>query len=298
METQEPTPEEIAERHRRFAVEMNGIAWDHAERPERTAAEIEEMIHAAHAAAIHWSSIGTELTRARADMLLGQAYAQAGEGKQAMFYARRCQDYFAAHETKDWEIAFVHGVLANAARAAGDEALYAEHYAMATKLREVIADSEDREIFDRTYNLIRPGVVSPMIGDADFLEQFETYAWPLEDWHHRQHIKVAYLYLSRYPFETAMSRIRERIKAYNLAHNIPDLPTSGYHETMTQAWMRLVNSTIRQFGPAESADVFFERSPQLSEKKILRLFYSADVFMSPRAKFEFLESDLIPLPKP
>jgi len=297
MEAQDPSPEEIAKWNRRFAIEMNGLAWDHAERPARTPAQEEEMIHAAHAAALHWSRAGTELNRARADMLLGQAHALAGDGKLAMFHARRCQDYYSAHEVKDWEIAFVHAVLANAARAAGDEAVYAEHYAMATKLREAIADPEDREIFDRTYNHIGASA-SGIISDDDFLEQFETGAWPLEDWHHRQHIKVAYLYLSRYPFETAMSRIRERIKAYNLGHNIPDLPTSGYHETMTQAWMRLVNSTLRQFGPAESADAFFERSPQLSEKKILRLFYSADVFMSPRAKFEFLESDLIPLPKP
>ena len=137
-----------------------------------------------------------------------------------------------------------------------------------------------------------------MISDEAFLEQFETGAWPLEDWHHRQHIKVAYLYLSKYPFHTAMDRIRERIKAYNNLHNIPDMPTSGYHETMTQAWMRLVYLTLRQYGPAESADAFFERSPQLSEKKILRLFYSPDVFMSPRAKFEYVEPDLTPLPKP
>jgi len=298
METQAPSPEDIAKRNRLLAMEMNNIAWNHAENPARTPAEAEEMIHAAHAAALHWSRVGTELNKARAAMLLGQVHALAGNGKLAMQYAGRSYDYISSHESKDWEIAFAHAILANAARAAGNEAMYAEHRAIATTLREAIADPEDREIFDRTYNLILSGAAGIMISDEEFLEQFEACTWPLEDWHHRQHIKVAYLYLSSYPFETAMSRIRERIKAFNLAHNLPDLPTSGYHETMTQAWMRLVSQTLRQFGPAESADAFFERSPQLSEKKILRLFYSAEVFMSPRAKTEFLEADLIPLPKP
>lgn len=154
METEAPSPDETAKWHRRFAMEMNNRAWDLAEKPVRAAAEDEEMIHAAHAVALHWSRVGTELNMARADMLLGQAHALAGNGKVAMHYARRSFDYISTHEPKDWEIAFAHAVLANAARAAGDEAMFAEHYATATRLREAIADPEDREIFDRTYKLI------------------------------------------------------------------------------------------------------------------------------------------------
>jgi hypothetical protein len=154
MEPEAPGPEEIAKWHRRFAMEMNNRAWDLAEKPVRTPAEEEEMIHAAHAAALHWSRVGTELNRARMDMLLGQAHAQAGDGKLAMQHARRCFDYFSAREAKDWEIAFAHAVLANAARAAGDTAMYAEHRAIAAKLGEAIADPEERELFERTYNLL------------------------------------------------------------------------------------------------------------------------------------------------
>ena len=134
------------------------------------------------------------------------------------------------------------------------------------------------------------------MSDEEFLIQFETAEWPLSEWRHKQHIKIAYLYLRRYPFDEAMTRLRERIKAYNKAHDIPDTPTRGYHETMTGAWMRLVYLTLCEYGPAATADEFWERSPQLSEKKTLRLFYSRDVFMSPRAKVEFVEPDLGPFP--
>jgi len=133
--------------------------------------------------------------------------------------------------------------------------------------------------------------------DETFLKQFETAAWPLAEWHHQQHIKVAYLYLRRYPFEAAMARIREGIKAYNAAHKVPDELLSGYHETMTQAWMRLVDFTLCEYGPAESADSFYEQHPQLQQKKVLRFFYTKKLFTSARAKAEFVEPDLTPLPR-
>jgi len=136
-----------------------------------------------------------------------------------------------------------------------------------------------------------------MIDDEMFLQQFESASLPQEHWHHPQHIKVAYLYLRRYSFEAAMARMREKLIALNAVHKVPDLPARGYHETMTQAWLRLVHVTLCEYGPAETADLFYEQHPQLSEKKALRLFYSRDLLMSPQAKIEFVEPDLTPLPR-
>ncbi len=136
----------------------------------------------------------------------------------------------------------------------------------------------------------------PNLGDDLFLERFESAQMPLDDMHHREHIKIAYLYLQRYPLNAAIERIRTSIKSFNAAYKVQEAPTSGYHETMTQAWMRLVHVTLCEYGPAANADEFYERSPQLSQKKILRLYYSADRFMSARAKTEFVEPDLAPLP--
>jgi hypothetical protein len=136
-----------------------------------------------------------------------------------------------------------------------------------------------------------------MSEDDTFLAQFEAATWPLAEWHHKQHIKVAYLYLSRYPFEAAMTRLREKIKAFNAANNLPDELTSGYHETMTQAWLRLVHFTLCEYGPAENADAFYEANPQLSQKKTLRFFYTKERFQTMEAKTGFVEPDLIPFPK-
>ncbi len=136
-----------------------------------------------------------------------------------------------------------------------------------------------------------------MTDDEFFLMEFEARRWPLEKWHHRDHIKLAYIYLTKYPLAEAITRICAGIRAHNAAHGIADTPTGGYHETMTQAWMRLVHFTLCEYGPAENAELFFENSPHLSQKKSLRYFYSPEVFMSPRAKAEYVEPDLTPFPR-
>jgi hypothetical protein len=136
-----------------------------------------------------------------------------------------------------------------------------------------------------------------MPDDETFLEQFESAALPHAEWHHQQHIKVAYLYLRRYPLETAIARMSAGVKKLNAAHKVPEGLDRGYHETMTQAWMQLVHFSLCEYGPAESADAFYEANPQLSQKKTLRFFYSRETFLTPKAKTEFVPPDLIPFPQ-
>jgi hypothetical protein len=135
------------------------------------------------------------------------------------------------------------------------------------------------------------------IDDDTFLKQFESGVFPFNQWRHDAHIKVAYLCLRRYPLITAMDKIRAGIKAYNAANQVPEGPDRGYHETTTMAWMRLVHLTLCEYGHCENARDFYEQNPQLSQKKVLRLFYSRELFTSPRAKTEFMEPDLGPLPE-
>ena len=132
--------------------------------------------------------------------------------------------------------------------------------------------------------------------DDDFIQQFETRTFPFAEWHHRAHIKLAYLYLTRHGYEAAANKLRDGIRAYKAANNIPDQPTSGYHETITIFWLRIVQTTVQQYGARENADDFYDFHPQLSQKKNHRLFYSPDLFMSALAKREFVEPDLTRLP--
>lgn len=138
--------------------------------------------------------------------------------------------------------------------------------------------------------------VHPPLPDAELLAQFEGCTLPAERWHHAEHIRIAYLYLRQHPFPEVLTRMRAGLKALNAAQNVPESLDRGYHETLTQAWLRLVQVILDEYGPEESSLAFLEAHPELSQRKSLRLFYSRDRIMSSLAKAEFVEPDLAPLP--
>jgi hypothetical protein len=148
------SPEDIARSHRWHAIECNNLAWELSCLPKRSPIQDEEMLNAAHASAFHWAQVGTELNHARAKMLLGQVYAVLEQGNTALHYAQQSYDYLTTHEPPDWEIAFAHAILAHAAFATRDHRLHQQHYAKAKELGAAIKDSEDREIFFKTFNTI------------------------------------------------------------------------------------------------------------------------------------------------
>src|SRR6478609_9349612 len=85
----------------------------------------------------------------------------------------------------------------------------------------------DALFLDYSAQIDRRKVIGPneqvirMPNDQTFLQEFEVQRWPLDQWHHRDHLKLAYLYLRRYPLDEAAAKIRDGIKAHNAAHDIP-----------------------------------------------------------------------------
>src|SRR5215468_5032726 len=111
----QPSEEEVRHWARRFASQSNNRAWDLVEQAERTDAETDEMLHAAHASARLWSTVGTELNAARSNLLLGVAHGLAGNGRLAQRYAQAAQRYLSANDCPDWEAALMETALAAAA---------------------------------------------------------------------------------------------------------------------------------------------------------------------------------------
>jgi hypothetical protein len=135
--------------------------------------------------------------------------------------------------------------------------------------------------------------------DTNLLERFEAQSLPQDQWTHRTHVRVAFLYLSRYKFEDALARIRAGIQALNAVHGVVEGPTSGYNETTTHAFLHLIAATMRAYGtthPAADSESFCNQHPHLLAKEVLRLFYSPARRLDPRTKTQFLAPDLAPLP--
>jgi len=133
--------------------------------------------------------------------------------------------------------------------------------------------------------------------DEDLLVQFENQTLPKEEWTHRAHVRVGYFYLVKHPFDVALVLMREGVKKLNAAHGVEEGPLSGYNETTTHAFLHLIAATMAAYGPMPDADSFCDRHTQLMNRNVLRLFYSPDRRTDPRAKTDFVEPDLAPLPR-
>jgi hypothetical protein len=143
--------EEIAAYHRRFAAASNNRAWDLSVRI-RSAAEDQEMLDAAHAAAWHWKQVGTELHRMRATMLLAEVHALLGFGSSALAYAEEMRSYLLGIQSPDWEVAFVHVVHAHAASAAGDSEKHRASYGLAVAAIAAVSSDVERGIVASTFS--------------------------------------------------------------------------------------------------------------------------------------------------
>lgn len=120
--------------------------------------------------------------------------------------------------------------------------------------------------------------------DERFLQAFKDTT--LEPFHHRDHLRVTYLYLSQFGEAGTLERLGKAILRYAAARN----GAEKYHETITQAWIRLVASAA-----APSFESMLEAYPQLLDKNLLKRYYSSDLLMSQEARERWVEPDLEPI---
>lgn len=110
------------------------------------------MLNAAHAAAWHWTKVGSELNRMRAIMLLAEVHALLGLGQSALAYAEEMRTYFLAVQSPAWEMAFVHAVHAHAASAAGDIEKHRASYTLALAAIAAVSNEEERRNLASTFS--------------------------------------------------------------------------------------------------------------------------------------------------
>jgi DNA-binding transcriptional MerR regulator len=136
--------------HRALGVALYNHTWTLLEKADRTPAETDEMIHAAHASRFHWSRAdGTEpVNLARGEWQCSRVYAVLGRGEPALWHARRCLAIHEAAGAADWDIASAYEAMARATGVAGDPDAAAVWKAKATTALDGIADKDDREVIE------------------------------------------------------------------------------------------------------------------------------------------------------
>lgn len=149
-----PNSEEQSRRRKSSAAEANNRAWSLAEQTTRTAAETEEMVHAAHAAMYFWQIEGTANQIAHAQLLLAHVHALVGQALTAKHYEQAAESYFQTATLEPWEAPLVKMIAANVAYCQQDFARHAAQHAEATRLIAALPTAQDREILEATLRII------------------------------------------------------------------------------------------------------------------------------------------------
>lgn len=128
--------------------------------------------------------------------------------------------------------------------------------------------------------------------DAAFVAAFEAAAIPSAQFHHRQHIHLAWLYIRRHGTAEGARRVAHGIRRFAAAHGA----TTLYHETITRAWLLLVAAAIRRHPSIDCFDAFVDANPGLLDKETPYVFYRRETLMSDAARAMWVEPDRLPLP--
>ena len=116
--------------------------------------------------------------------------------------------------------------------------------------------------------------------DAEFLGAFDDTT--LEPFHHRDHLRVTFLYLRQFGEEGTRQRLGPAILRYAAARN----GAQKYHETITQAWISLVAAAS-----ASSFEAMLAANPHLLDKNLLDRYYSSDLLKSAAARERWVQPD-------
>jgi hypothetical protein len=125
-----------------------------------------------------------------------------------------------------------------------------------------------------------------------FIGLFEDMSLPRSDWTHGKHLIVALVYLVRHRRDEATERVRRGIQQLN--HHYGNL--TGYHETITLAWIAVVSRFLDQRPRGEDLSILSrELLEECEVKDYLLRFYSTEVLMSDEARRSWVPPDRSPI---
>lgn len=123
--------------------------------------------------------------------------------------------------------------------------------------------------------------------------KFNNCTLPRGDWSHAAHLIVALWYLRNYPETEAINRIRNGIKKYNAATGVITTENSGYHETMTLFWIKMVAEYLLAVSPHLSlVAIANDLTNYYGNSSLPFAYYSRERLMSVEARKNWVKPDL------
>ena len=127
-----------------------------------------------------------------------------------------------------------------------------------------------------------------MMSNEELIQQFETGAIANEGFHHADHVRLAFAYLSRFPVLVALDKFSSALQRFATAHGKSQL----YHETITHAYFFVIRERMARWEGAGWED-FASRNPDLFLWKngILDNYYQEATLKSDFARRVFVFPD-------
>jgi hypothetical protein len=126
------------------------------------------------------------------------------------------------------------------------------------------------------------------MSNEQLIRQFESDTLPEDSFHHADHVRLAFAYLSQYPPLQALEKFCGALKRYAAARGKSQL----YHETVTHAYFFLIRERMAR-SPATDWDEFSRRNLDLLTWKdgILSRYYEEATLQSELARAVFVFPD-------
>jgi hypothetical protein len=132
------------------------------------------------------------------------------------------------------------------------------------------------------------------VDEQTFIREFEAGTLPEESFRHPDHVRLAWLYLRQDTVLAALARFSEGLKRFAAAKGKAGL----YHETITWAYVLLINERMQRTGREATWEGFVAANPDLFDwrNSILKLYYREETLKSDLARKAFLLPDRVPAP--
>jgi hypothetical protein len=127
--------------------------------------------------------------------------------------------------------------------------------------------------------------------EHEWMAEFEKCTLPNGSFHHADHVKMAFLYLQKYPPLEALSRFSSALKRFAAAQGKPDL----YNETITWGFILLIRERMARASSPQSWAEFSASNADLLrwDNNVLKKYYFPETLSSELARRVFLFPDRV-----
>jgi len=123
----------------------------------------------------------------------------------------------------------------------------------------------------------------------ELIDCFEQNLASEKSFHHADHVRLAFEYLSRYSVLESLQRFSDALKRFAAAQQKPQL----YHETITWAYLLLIRERIARASCVQNWEEFAEHNADLLVWKggVLTTLYHQETLDSDLARHTFVLPD-------